>query len=88
MGVGPARRATLAQRGHEPAIRAVVRIQRQEAAEPPEIAPTGGPPPVTAALRPQTLQVQHDLDRAPIALAQVHHPARRVFRTADRAGEM
>ena len=36
----------------------------------------------------EPIQIEHDLDRSPILLAEVHHPVRRILGIADGAGQV
>ena len=59
-----------------PAIVRVVDVERQEAAEPPEVAPGGFHQPSRPRSGLEPLEVEHHLDRPAVVLAEVHDPIR------------
>ena len=70
------------------AIVGVVDIERQQTAEPPEVAPCGFHQPSRPAVPFEPVEIEDHLDRAVVALAQVHHPVGRVLGAADRTGQV
>ncbi len=66
----------------------LIDIQRQERAEPPKVRPGRIPPAVAAAFGAQPIQIEHDLNRPAVELAQIHEPVRGVFGPTDRAGQV
>ena len=88
VGIGEAGRVPLAEGDDRAAVVGVGDVERQEAAEPPEVAPGRVPAAVAAPLGLEAVEVEDHLDGPAVDLAEVHHPVLGVGRAAGRAGQV
>ena len=88
MGVGQAGCTALAPSDDVPAIRGIVDVQRQEAAEPPQVAPRGFHQPSAPASALSRSRSMHHLHGPAVVLAQVHDRSGRILGATDVQDKM
>ena len=88
MGVGQARRVPFAARHDVAAVVGVGDVQRQQPPNRQRSRREGSHQPSRPTFRLEPLEIQNHLDRAVVALAQVHHLSGRILGTAHRTGQV